>query len=836
MSKWIDGRSSAFSLGVIDKIDDTELPAGALRSAWNMISKQVGKIKKRNGQAKLNTTELGSPGTGTHYPVQGIHTYYKGTTKYLLVVANGVVYACTPPATTMTVIKTGLDTTAPVKFVNAIIDGINCVMGFNGVNTPFKWDGIGTAQVETATVVGTITTAGDASVVVTAAGMTGSPVTLSVAVALNDTATLITGKIRTAMAANAGIAAWFYIGGTGADVVLTRKSAAANDANMNISVTTGTAVGITDDTSSADTTAGVASSVADMNDYRIVTREEATTTDYTVYTLANKPVRTGTDKFFVFSNNDIVDAANYTLDATNGTVTFMAARVNVISDLDSDDAQTVTYPYNGQIEATHPFKTGCTVSLYDKYKNLLHTFTDEIEADGWRADYAAGYLYTPTSPSVDTVEANETATTTDHLTYTAKHPFKVGVAPVVKDKDGNTLTPSSISYTAGTYTFGSSQAAIEPLKTSYTWVNSGTLVSMMPLLAAYEWVDSIKVDYQYSNGNLSNLFRYPVAHGGRVFCMAADERIYWSDINENGSDYESWPPVNNWPVNRGSGEEDGCLVPLIGDLYVFKTRSIFRFRGGDLESFDLVPVEPDVGCAGPFAACAEGTKIYFVSEQGLYDFNGVSATNLTRDQIPILWSRVNKAALSQAAVWSWDGLVLFALPIDSSTTNNAVLVYDTSNNAFWPWDSIEISCFAEISTTSGMKLYSGHAIEGFVIEQDTGTDDYGTNISAYFELPTFDMGAADYQKKSRYVDVEYGENQVTWGTVKASKDGAAFLELTAKNADGKLRKFALKPTISGKYRYLCIRVEHSTADAFELRSVNGPFKPKSKPTIKGAAT
>lgn len=949
MSKWVPNRLTDFSGGYVDKVDDTELPAGALKTCWNMISRQVGKISKRNGQVKLNTTELGSPGTGVHYPVQGIHTYYKGTTKYLLVVANGVVYACTPPATTMTAIKTGLDTTAPVNFVNAMIDGVNSVMGFNGVNQPFKWDGVMQAQVETATVVGTVNSpvsqvetavvvgtitgegnasvtvtaagmtgspktisvavalsddasavagkirtalnadsavtalftvggtganvtltktvptandatlniayandtctgltadatsdnttagvasgAGNLSVIVTAAGMTGSPVTLSIAVTAGDSASTVAGKIKTAMGNNAGIAAWFTIGGTGADVVLTCKAIAINDSTLNVAISPGTSAGITEDLTSTNATAGI--TVTDMQDYRIVTREEPTTTDYTVYTLANKPVRSGSDKLFVFANSDLVDSADYTLDATNGTIAFDAARTNTVSDLDSDDAQTVCFPLTGLVQAAHPFKPGCTVTLYDKDDVSRHVFTNETADGDWRADYAAGYIYTPTEIPIAATGGTLTANST-HKVYTADYPFSTDAVPVIKDKDSNVLTPSSIDYTKGTATFTASKESVEPLTVDCTFLRE--LSTLMPFTVSYEWVDSIKVDYQYSNGDLSYLFRYPVAHQGRVFVMAGDEHIYWSDINENGSDYESWPPVNNWPVKQGSGEDDGCLVSMAGDIYVFKSRSIHRFRGSDLDDYTLKEIEPDIGCAGPRAACLDGSRIYFVSEQGLYVFNGAQAQNISRDRIPLLWDRVNKSVLSLAVVKAWHGLILFALPLDTSTTNNIVLAYDAASGAFWPWDSMSISCYAEISTTSGVKLYAGHAAQGYVLEQDSGTDDYGTNITAYFDLPTFDVGAADTLKKSRYIFIEYGEDQATWGTISASKDNAAFASLTAKNAEEKLRKYALKPTITGKYRYLCIRVLHDTADGFEIRSVNTPFKIKSKPTVKGVVS
>lgn len=118
---------------------------------------------------------------------------------------------------------------------------------------------VGIRQVETATVVGTITLGGNATVITTASGMTGSPITTSVAVLLADTADTVAEKIRTALRAVANITAKFDISGSGPYVVLTRLIAAANDATLNISVANGDCTGLTDDTSSDATTAGVAS-------------------------------------------------------------------------------------------------------------------------------------------------------------------------------------------------------------------------------------------------------------------------------------------------------------------------------------------------------------------------------------------------------------------------------------------------------------------------------------------------------------------------------------------------------------------------------------------------
>lgn len=129
----------------------------------------------------------------------------------------------------------------------------------------------GTAQVETATAAGTITGSGNASVVVTASGMTGSPKTISVAVVNGDTAATWAGKVRTALAADADVAALFTVGGTTTAISLTRLPTStwtvngstvnvypANDATLNISLDNGTCTGITTAGTSTDTTAGVA--------------------------------------------------------------------------------------------------------------------------------------------------------------------------------------------------------------------------------------------------------------------------------------------------------------------------------------------------------------------------------------------------------------------------------------------------------------------------------------------------------------------------------------------------------------------------------------------------
>lgn len=145
---------------------------------------------------------------------------------------------------------------------SAIADSATKVSLENGQGTidieyTGAWSG-GTKQVETATCAGTITTAGNAKVTVTAAGMTGSPKAISFPVELNDDAAAIAAACRAALAADAAVTALFDVSGEGADVVLTSKLAVANDDTLNMAIDDDTSEGVTTAATSTNTTTGVA--------------------------------------------------------------------------------------------------------------------------------------------------------------------------------------------------------------------------------------------------------------------------------------------------------------------------------------------------------------------------------------------------------------------------------------------------------------------------------------------------------------------------------------------------------------------------------------------------
>lgn len=135
-----------------------------------------------------------------------------------------------------------------------------------GIATPSAAYVAGTAQVETATVVAAAgcTSNGNCSLTFTSAAVTGSPLTVVVALTTaSNTATLVAAALAAGLAANTAIAAVWTVTSSGVDIIITRKSDAngykyANETGTNLAIPAG--LGITAAPTSANTTPGVVSS------------------------------------------------------------------------------------------------------------------------------------------------------------------------------------------------------------------------------------------------------------------------------------------------------------------------------------------------------------------------------------------------------------------------------------------------------------------------------------------------------------------------------------------------------------------------------------------------
>jgi len=332
--------------------------------------------------------------------------------------------------------------------------------------------------------------------------------------------------------------------------------------------------------------------------------------------------------------------------------------------------------------------------------------------------------------------------------------------------------------------------------------------------------------------------KLPVLHKEKLFCVDASEpsTLKWSDTFEP----EDWPGVFYWDVNRGDGDEIVCLKKFIGELIIFKRRSTHTLKGISIEDMQLQELDTRIGAVGPRAVAQHKNHLYIVSDKGIHQFNGVKFDNISNFIIPRLWGRVNKDHLSQAAVGVWDELIWFALPVDGSITNNMVLIYDLSQGeqgAWWPWDGMDISCFATWIENETLVLYTGHPSEGKIVQQYVGKTDVGfeaepQSVNAYWESKYFDFDAAGTEKKTKRAFVELLPGEDTDNPLlKTSQDYQDYEDMVLERKDDMIKQYRF--INRERWRYLSVRFEEVEEGGFIIRGILVPFKPKAKPKVRG---
>jgi hypothetical protein len=297
---------------------------------------------------------------------------------------------------------------------------------------------------------------------------------------------------------------------------------------------------------------------------------------------------------------------------------------------------------------------------------------------------------------------------------------------------------------------------------------------------------------------------------------------------------ETWPG-DSWPVGDGDGDEIRCIrtYHYQEHLAVFKRRSVWALRGTSMDDFSMPESKTSPGAVGPNAVVELGAYMYYVADTGIYRYDGLSSVCLTKS-IETLWSRVNKAAIDNAAAGVWGDVLRFSLPLDDSATNNFELCYDPDIGAWWPNDGKALSLYLtwDDGTGTGVRFLAGSAADGYITQQDVGATDFGDPIVAVWDSPLLDLNADRMKKMLRLFIGLHPDSSVpgvrTAATVTAAVNLSTAAPLTAiVNASDPLQ--ARYNFAAGTHcRYFQFRLTHS-GTAKLLRVRYGKFQFLTKP-------
>ena len=196
--------------------------------------------------------------------------------------------------------------------------------------------------------------------------------------------------------------------------------------------------------------------------------------------------------------------------------------------------------------------------------------------------------------------------------------------------------------------------------------------------------------------------------GGRLWLVKDRDDVYASDIFDTDTyDYV----FQKFSVKKGDGDEITRLLPYHDDyLLIFKKREVHAMSGvtfaANQNAYDLEnglrttklssgitvrQVFNNFGLVAPKAVVAHGEQVTFLSYRGIATISRTTEGQLQGVDItlsapiqPII-DRINWKAVEGACAGTHDNYLFFAVPLDNSSTNNAVLVYDLETQS---WVSI----------------------------------------------------------------------------------------------------------------------------------------------------
>lgn len=194
--------------------------------------------------------------------------------------------------------------------------------------------------------------------------------------------------------------------------------------------------------------------------------------------------------------------------------------------------------------------------------------------------------------------------------------------------------------------------------------------------------------------------QFGLYYSNRIAVRVARDKIAVSDY----LDFDTWDQtLGVWNINLGDNDEIVGFTPWADDQFlIFKRRSIYiaklhnafdEFGAATLTDDSFVQsVTDQVGCVARQSIANAGQVVFFLSDSGVrvldpqLDLKLLGNSQPLSDPISDIIERINIDAAPKAVGKIFNNRYYLAVPLDGSTYNNAVLVYNLLNKA---WESVD---------------------------------------------------------------------------------------------------------------------------------------------------
>lgn len=225
---------------------------------------------------------------------------------------------------------------------------------------------------------------------------------------------------------------------------------------------------------------------------------------------------------------------------------------------------------------------------------------------------------------------------------------------------------------------------------------------------------------------------YTIAiHENRMFLLGADDR---AKMRISALlDFTTWEslgvPIIQYVPDPGSGDPVTRLLSFQGSLICFTKETKYVLYGQDLSSFSLRQTVGVKGSEAPKSIFIDGNYVYFLSDDGVYRFNGADDELLSK-KISRALRNMNNRRTPCAVVWNNQYRLYY--PSQASPTNNMVAVYNIPYKEWFIDEGTNVGGVFYDMQRDGNPLYEFSSLVAQVYLADSIDSDLGKPIAAKY--------------------------------------------------------------------------------------------------------
>lgn len=220
-------------------------------------------------------------------------------------------------------------------------------------------------------------------------------------------------------------------------------------------------------------------------------------------------------------------------------------------------------------------------------------------------------------------------------------------------------------------------------------------------------------------------------HKNRIFLGNTDgatnqSRIRYSGSDASPTDVEYYKSTSFIDVQPDDGDVIQQIVPYLDSLIIFKRNSVWTLRGNTPRDFQLVLGNPSLGCVAPRSVAVWDKGAIFLSNRGVFSFDGGKVVRLSEKIDPALNALSASALAKSTAIIFQQKYYLWVNELGTDAYPDTAYVFDFVTNTWTKYRSWNVT-MATIWNRQGVdELYAADAFAATrVLRMLVGTSDGG---------------------------------------------------------------------------------------------------------------